>query len=113
MINRANLLTSLRELADREFQEAVWLGRDPGSVSSFTEVVCGAFDDTGLSDALEAGEAEKELGRAISLLIGKLEEALKGVNKELSVEQLVASWPMSEVRSLSGQLITLLEAEDA
>ena len=62
MINKANRSEGLRELADQQFQEHVWSGQVPGQMSSVPELVCEVFDDTGLSDALESGGLEAELG---------------------------------------------------
>jgi hypothetical protein len=55
-VYRENVIEHLKELADAEFQQRAWLGKIPNIVSSYEEVVCGLFDDSGLGDALEAEE---------------------------------------------------------
>ena len=66
MIRASNLSNHLRLLADQKFQETVWLGLVPGQVSSFVELVCEVFDDTGLGDAMATGDVEAQLGREFS-----------------------------------------------
>lgn len=103
-----NLRGCLRDLADEQFQAAVWSGRAGGVVSSFGELVCMTFDDTGLSDLQRAGAVEQELGPTAAALVSALDAALDEVDGALPVEQLVASPPMREVRALARQLLELL-----
>ncbi len=37
----------MEELTDRDFQERCWVRAETEAVSSFTEVVCGIYDDAG------------------------------------------------------------------
>lgn len=57
-VSREAVVSALRELADRDFQERVWLGRDPrGLVSSFLECAARLFDDSNLGPELDAGRS--------------------------------------------------------
>lgn len=74
-VYRDHVVSALRELADREFQERVWLARDPrGLMSTFDECVESLFDDSGLSIELDAGrtvfpgEADDQLRRIDALV---------------------------------------------
>ena len=109
MIHKSNLLECLRELADLRFQEQVWTGLVPGQMSSFPELVCQTFDDTGLTDATEAGVVRAELGDEIAALLERLDSTVGTVDASLPVEMLVVSEPMCEVRELAGLVVALLQ----
>ncbi|MBX3471519.1 MAG: hypothetical protein KF878_32095 [Planctomycetes bacterium] len=111
MIDRDNLLECLRELADETFQQRVWSGRVPDQMSSFPELVCQTFDDTGLSEALSEGLVEAELGAEVASLLERLEAAVGRVDQSLPLEQLLVSQALREVRSLSKQIIAGLDPQ--
>jgi hypothetical protein len=80
VIYRDKILDHLRELAQVEDQRRLWLASS-GEISSFTEAMCGLFDDTGLGDALQKGDAVfnagadrtlRELSAAVSTVDGQL-----------------------------------------
>jgi hypothetical protein len=54
-VDKSKVVACLRELADRSFQERVWLASSGPEISSITEATCGLFDDSGLDIALEKG----------------------------------------------------------
>jgi hypothetical protein len=56
------VLECLRQLADPEFQARVWVRGEGPEVSSYVEVACQLFDDTGLGDLLEHGTADAVIG---------------------------------------------------
>lgn len=96
-------------MADLRFQEQVWTGLVPGQMSSFPELVCQTFDDTGLTDATEAGVVRAELGDEIAALLERLDSTVGTVDASLPVEMLVVSEPMCEVRELAGLVVALLQ----
>ena len=59
---RAEVVECLCELGSPEFQERVWVRGEGPEVSTYTEVICQLFDDTGLGDMLDSGAASIEFG---------------------------------------------------
>jgi hypothetical protein len=51
-----NAVDCLREISDTELQKRAWLEKEAMEFPCPVELVCQLFDDTGLDDALEAGE---------------------------------------------------------
>ncbi|MDP2306533.1 MAG: hypothetical protein Q8P18_10970 [Pseudomonadota bacterium] len=80
---RRQVLECLRELADANFQQRVWIRGEGPEVSSYSELVCQLFDDTALGDVLESGlagnifgkPAEAEL-RRLSILLDQIPAGL-------------------------------------
>lgn len=109
VIQRENLIEELRDLADLGFQLEVWQGLRPGVMSSFAEVVCGVFDDSGLGDLLEDPQAARlKLGERATEAAPGLSNAVDQVDAERSVEELVTSSEMERVRTLARRLCGLL-----
>ena len=49
------LLENLEELASKDMQEQLWLHRNKNRMSTFTEAICGIFDDARLTRVLDTG----------------------------------------------------------
>jgi hypothetical protein len=110
---RTLLIDGLRDLADRSFQERVWV-RDAGpEVSSFTELVCQIFDDTGLEDLLESGGAGHELGAEAARELGTLSELIDAIPEGLDVVTLLRLPVWSDVMRTAARAADLVAAGSA
>ena len=101
----------LKELSDRPFQERVWVKGDGPEKSSYVEVVCQLFDDTGLGEELEkedqpvfSPKADETL-RDLSGLINKIDYKL-GSEKIINLPV----WP--RVMELSHRALKILERQE-
>ncbi len=76
IINQQLAVWGLEELASREEQERLWLANgSTDEMSSFEEVICSVFDDSGVSRALDSGKLSAQLAdkfRSLSKLIDKV-----------------------------------------
>jgi len=109
MIDQVQLLECLRKLSDLDFQKRVWTGESVAEMSSFSELVCQTFDDTGLSDAQDEGCVSDELGTELSILIHDLDGSIVAVDSGLLPLDLIESPAMVQVRKLAGQICDALE----
>ena len=91
---RANLVEGLRDLADRSFQERVWIRGEGPEVPDFVELVCQIFDDTGLGDLLASGQADRALGTEAATELAKLSALLDAIPEGLDHVALLrlAAW---------------------
>ena len=55
-INLEKVKSALVELADRRYQEIVWVGEAEGLIGSIDEALATLFDDSGLEEALNGDE---------------------------------------------------------
>ena len=94
----SKIIDSLKHLADEQFQRKAWLSTGAYPVSSFSEDICQLFDDTGLSDLLEKGLAERYLGLGVTAQILKLDSAIDQVDDSLSPQEILELPEMEEVR---------------
>jgi len=101
----------LRELADETFQQRVWAGRSPTEMSSFSEAVCGLFDDSGLGDALDRDGTV--FTDEIDGLFRELDVAIHKVDASCPAERFIRSPEMARVRRWSAHLLSLLEGHDS
>ena len=86
---KALLIQCLEELADRSFQDRVWVRGDGPEVSSAVELVCQLFDDTGLGDLLESGGVATALGPDADRALRELQGLLDGVPAGLDAASLL------------------------
>jgi len=98
----------LAELADADFQERTWTGKDPepGVVASYIEAVCGLFDDSNLNDALsEDGWA---YGEPVDSLIRDLGDLVDATDEFQPYDVLFADPHFLEARRVAAQIRDLL-----
>ena len=83
------VIESLRELASEDEQRRLWLsdGTNGADVSSFIEAQAGLFNDSGLGDRLERGEAVFGDGRA-----DRFSSSHPGGRRRRSLHRLSAGW---------------------
>ena len=101
MINKEGLYRCLGELADAEFQERAWVRGLGDEVSSFAELVCQTFDDTGVSDAVDDGSLSDDVGDELAQILIRLDAAVDRVDSNSPPDVMVKSEPMRLVRALS------------
>lgn len=109
MINYSLLEESLRELSSEQFQREIWTGQTSQLMSSFTEAVCGVFDDSGLGDSVSTGTAQSALGSDLYRLVEELDCAVSNVDSTDSPLTLIESCEMEIVRRIAHRLLTRLQ----
>lgn len=107
-MNKQSVVWALEELSSREEQERLWLSDgSSGEVSSFTEAICGVFDDGGISRALDSNELSDELAirfRELSRLVDKIPQNARPQDQ-------IDHPAMIEIVRLSQELMDLLAKE--
>jgi len=103
------LLENLRELSDRNLQLRLWVHGDEDEMSSFSEAACGAFDDAGLTWALDSPDRQGQFSGNFWRVARSLDKAIGLVPHDESPEVILAHPAMVKVRSLSSQLQLLIE----
>lgn len=96
-----SLKESLRDLADIEFQRRAWLSADGPEVSSFDELVCQVFDDTGLSDVIDEPGLEGLVGKDVAASLRALDLAVSKIDATVPPAELVMLPEMAEIRDLA------------
>jgi len=104
----SELVKSLEQLADREFQERAWLAENGPEISSFSEQVMQTFDDTGLSHAMDKGSVENEIGVDAARALKELDEAIGKVDDELPPKELLDHASMQRVRDYAQRALQRL-----
>lgn len=104
--DRPAVVHALKELSDRDYQELVWMGKDPNRMSSFIECVERLFDDSGLDRVLRTGaaftpEIDEQL-RHLSRLVDEIDEYQPD-------DQLLRDPKLLESRVVSARVLGLLE----
>ena len=84
----------IHEIADVDIQEKVWLTRHPVEQSSFTEVICGLYDDCSFESyllELNNHKINSKLLTRILIFKSALDDYLSNIeSKNLSDRQIVA-----------------------
>ena len=108
-----NLLVALSDLADQEFQRRAWLASEGPEVSSFSELICQVFDDTGLSDALGADRRPIALSERSFSALRKLDWAVSKVDQGLSTELLLEDAQMEAVRRVAASAFESIKLDQS
>jgi hypothetical protein len=106
-VNTAMVIDCLKELADSDFQKSVWLASSGPEISSFTEAICGLFNDSGLCLALE--KEHTLFTEEIDALLRELEAAVGEVNEFQPRAELIDSPQMHRVRGLATKALSAIE----
>lgn len=104
---RQQVLECLRELADAEFQERVWVRGEGPEVSSFSELVSQLFDDTTLGDRLESGETV--FGRDADAVLNELSLLLDCFDANIDPDALLRHPRWTTVRQVAARAVELIE----
>ncbi len=108
-VSITNLVECLTDLSDAVFQNRVWTGKSLTEESTFSELVCQTFDDTGLGDALNDDAIPLELGADATSTLRELAAAVREVDDTLPAAELVTSPQMQRVRNLASRALQQLK----
>jgi hypothetical protein len=104
-IQIAALIDGLNELSNRERQEQLWLSDgSSGEVSSFTEAICGVFDDSGVTRGIESGA----ISGSTAALFNELKALISKIPEDVPPEETINNPLMIEVRRVSLELLNHL-----
>lgn len=103
VIDKQSLIRALRDLGDERFQWDAWVHGKSGAISSFPELACQVFDDTGLSRALNRGSLEPFLGASADETLRELSATIDRVPEHKDASALVRSSDMQKVRELANK----------
>ncbi len=98
----------LVELADEQFQNDVWTGRNapPNVMASFVEAACGLFDDSFLGSALDTGWV---YGEPVDGLLRRLSVEIDAIDEYAPIDELLANPRMRTVRALAAEILQQIE----
>lgn len=103
-----NLIDSVRDLTDARLQRRLWLVRGGPEVSSFVEMWCQTFDDTGLSDAIDENRCPANLTQDAFEALKELDAAMKRVDYEQPPERVLHDPKMEEARQSAARALEIL-----
>ena len=108
MLYKENVISALNDMADERQQIDAWV-HGKCFLGWIDELMCQVFDDTGLSEMLDAGNAEDEMSsEAVDILL-ELRRYLEFHKLwKLPAEKLVVSEQMQQVRRLAKAAIQAL-----
>lgn len=111
-IYKGNIIGILKELADKDYQEKVWLytALVPGMTISFTEAANMLFDDCVVGDYLKGGEVlfDKRTTQALR----ELHHATDAVDEYRPQEVIINDPLMEIVREKAAKALALIQASD-
>lgn len=103
------VLLRLDELADKEYQERVWVRGEGEEVSSFVEAGCGLYDDTGLIDLLEETPSGRYvISKQIDDLLRQLDQLTQKFAGQCYSPEIIQLPEWSTVLELAAKTATLL-----
>lgn len=111
MLNKNLLLENLHELASREVQVRLWLKGNEKEMSTYTEAICGVFDDAGLGEAIDTGFLQKSFSPAVLQSCIFLRSAVKEIGEDLHPLEVIEHSRMPVVRRIACELLELFEKE--
>lgn len=104
------MVQCLRELASTEFQERVWVRGVGPEISSYEELVCQLFDDTGLGALLASESASAVFGdEALGHLL-RLSAVVDEVPRGMSAEALLQLPVWKVLTEVAGKAADLVAA---
>lgn len=108
-VGRDAVLQCLRELADRDFQERVWLRGQGNEVSTPSELVSQLYDDTGLGDLLD--DSKIAITPQADRLLAELRRVLHQFDLYSGAEALLAEPEWLRVHELATQVMSVVAEE--
>lgn len=111
MINMTILLEGLAELASEDLQRRLWLHGNENQMSSFTEAICGVFDDAGLTKAMESRYLDKNFSRELCQKVERLDQLINLIPEDCAPKDIIEHPKMAAVRALSNDLLDLFMFE--
>jgi hypothetical protein len=93
---------ALRELSDEHAQARLWTSSGGPEVSSLAEARSRLWDDSGLADAMQRGVVYSD---SIDLQLRRLHDALRRIDENAPVIELLGSGDLATVRGLATELL--------
>ncbi|MBY0406769.1 MAG: hypothetical protein K2Q01_03695 [Rickettsiales bacterium] len=111
-IHKSILISALKELADKEYQQRIWLntGDKPVFTLSFAEAVMNVFDDACVIDSLHEGHII--LDTKVTKALWELHEATDAVNENRPEEEIINDPLMQAVREKAAECLALIQVSD-
>ena len=100
------VVACLRELTDTEQQKRSWLDQDGTEFPSPEEIVCQLFDDSGLDEVLEAGEA---FSPECDALLRELSRKVANVRLDQPASSLLEGHAWREIGSMAKVALRKIE----
>jgi len=94
---------ALAELSDEQFQKLAWNDQIPGEIHTFEECLEMLFTDSGLTDALDSGDAFSLEMDARSRVLRQL---VSQIDPFRSVDEVLNDPALPKVRKLAGELLS-------
>lgn len=107
-----NIYEDILEISKREFQEELWLGKNPKKCSSFTEVMCRLFDDNSFEDFLNSSVYEIGFSPEIISELKILHAKLENYSELSSDAEIINDSKWEEVRKKAQNVILLWNKEN-
>ena len=107
-VYKNNIKEALRWLTDYEFQKSSWIANNQNFIASYNEQISWVFEDTGLDEALKAGEvvfdipADKAL-RDLRTMANKIN------SRDFTEEALLESPHMQAIREKAAHALLMIQ----
>lgn len=101
-----HIIDGLNELSSKKLQTKFWLFGGTHGISSFTEAICGIYDDGGVTRALDRGSLQEPL----LTLFKELSTLLKEIPENTSQEEIMSHPTMESVKKISLELLKFLQS---
>lgn len=105
-VYKKGVIEDLQDLASYNFQKTAWLASSGPIVSSFSEDYCKLFDDTGLGDALDAGQIV--FNNMTDRVLRDLDATLRKINANRSPQEILDDPLMQVVREKAAEALRLI-----
>ncbi|MDX2095028.1 MAG: hypothetical protein SFW64_03720 [Alphaproteobacteria bacterium] len=107
-IYKAHLIEGLQELADRQYQNDIWLNQNnpSHSVGSFIEAALAVFDDSLVMNALRAGAIIYD--QKVTQALWELSIALNAIDESRDEEAIISDPLMQVVREKAARVLFLI-----
>ena len=105
----ATLRSCLRELADPDFQQRVWVRGEGTEESGPSEVVSQLFDDTGLGDLLERSK-RPVVSKEADPVLRELGSRIEKVDLRTDVRELLDQQQWRRIRALAAKAAILVDS---
>jgi hypothetical protein len=112
-MNTNYLFDNLLELSDKDLQEALWLGKVKGQLSTFPELISQIFDGTGLAEEIDENTLGNQYSKGFCEKAIELRNLVNDLPYNISSQKLIDHPDMPRVRLVSKQLADLLQQETA
>jgi hypothetical protein len=110
-VNKKLILERLKELADKSFQERLWMASSGPEISSFVEAVNQLYGDSGLDTAFDKNEAV--FGKDIDDKLKVFGTALQTIPHKGPPMNIINNEKMIPIRKIAANIATLIEQQES